>query len=110
MALATLMNADDPMFAFENDQQHNLYGNQYILDPDHGMDGGWLMDHQTAHNDFQQPPPPGSPIWGEAGGYPSQQNFQDINFADPEARAWWTWAHEREHANAAPPTGGSTPS
>lgn len=100
MSLVTLLNPDDPMIGFENAQQHQLLAPPgSVLDPDAPRESWWRSDHQFAHDDMMQPPP-GHPIFGEAGGFPSAQNFEDIDWTDPEARAWWTWTHHQEHQQA----------
>jgi hypothetical protein len=108
MALATLLNPDDPMFGFENDQAHQVaHAGSYLLDPDQSDNGMFRQIHQTAHDDMMNPPPANLPQFGEQGGFPSAQNFEDIDYSDPKARAWWTWTHHQEHqlAQQATPSG-----
>lgn len=110
MSLVTLTNPDSPAWGFENQQAHLIAtGTPYILDPDERPDAGWRQDHQFAHDDMMNAPPPGAPVWGEGGGFPSAQNFEDIDFSDDRARAFWTWTHHQEHQLAqAQTTGAST--
>lgn len=99
MSLVTLLNGTDPLWGFENQQQHQVAnGSAYILDPDAIPDGGWRQDHQFAHDDMMNAPPPGAPVWGEGGGFPSAQNFEDIDTTDPRAMGYWVWTHHQEHS------------
>lgn len=62
--------------------------------------GGWLQNHQQAHNDFRVSLPV---MWGwweietQEYGVFSTQNLQDVNMNDPRQLAWWTWVNSMDH-------------
>lgn len=85
MGLVTLLNPDDPAIGFENAQQHQLLAPPgSVLDPDAPRESWWRADHQAAHDVM----------------LPGGENFEDVNWRDQEARAFWTWTHHQEHQQA----------
>ena len=109
MPLATLLNPDDPWFAFEHANAHrNLLGVMspltrfsvlpYFLDPLGDVNtsaSGWRFDHQQAHNDTDNQLP--ETFTSQSLGFSSSANLVDSNLADPWNRSWWTHTNHMEH-------------
>lgn len=115
MSLPTLLTVpqgpyEQSTFAFEHRMAHrNLALSMspmdrfsvapYFFDPQINS-GGWLMNHQQAHNDFRVNLPV---MWGwwQIGtreyGVDSSQNLQDVQMTDPGQLTWWTFVNHMDH-------------
>ena len=107
MALPTLLNLDDPTFAFEHAMAHRLYLGlmsplprfsvvPYFIDPFTAQrpSDSWHLNHQQAHNDADNVIPGsylGPPIQGFS------PNMKDENLADAWNRSWWTFSNHHQH-------------
>ena|SRR6516164_5242692 len=107
MTTPTLLNFDDPVFAFEHAMAHRIYLGMmapltrfsavpYILDPItvRRPSDSWHLNHQQAHDDADNAIP-GTYLGPAIVGY--SPNMKDANLADPWNRSWWTFMNHREH-------------
>lgn len=127
MSLATLLTVPTDQysksaFAFEHRMAHRALSltmgpmsqfsvAPYFFDPQTNS-GGWLQNHQQAHNDFRVNLPVRWGWWGtltQAYGVDSSQNLQDVDMNDPGQRRWWTWVNHQDHLIAADLRGYQSP-
>ena len=107
MARPTLLNANDPWFAFEHAMAHRLYLGMmsplprfsvvpYFMDPMTAKRpaDGWNFNHQRAHDDADNVIP-GSYLGPATLGF--SPNLVDSNLSDPWNRSWWTFINHMEH-------------
>lgn len=109
MSRASLLNSEEPAFAFEHAMAHrNALGVMsplprfsiipYWLDPMLQTDepgGFWHHNHQQAHSDaaLHLPPEFGS---GQRG-IELHANLLDYDLSNPDSRTWWTFVNHLEH-------------
>ena len=109
MSRVTLLNSNDPSFAFEHAMAHrNAMGVMspldrfsvvpYLLDPEQNLaipGSMWHLDHQQAHNDAltHLPTEFGAPTVGLfIGGI-----LRDYDLDNQAQRTWWTFQNHMEH-------------
>lgn len=116
MSQATLINSNDPMFAFEHVMQHRQYFSfmpdlshftslPYLLDPPHRQDipaGPWNQKHQQAHDDFNASLPPFYAYNPADAPNPPFRIMQtnilvEGNKSNRENWTWWTFINHQEH-------------
>ena len=109
MPLVTLLNADDPFFAWEHANAHRYFLGvmspltrfsviPYFLEPVRDASTpatGWLLDHQQAHNDALTILP--SAYLSETVGIDVGTNLLDTNLTDPWNLSWWIFNNHMEH-------------
>lgn len=95
MPLAVLLNPDDPLFAFEHDQQTRALVaatgllTSFVLDPTYDTNQPatkWHQDHQASHSTLL-------PLLG----IPPNEILIDSDLANTSDRTWWTFANHQEH-------------
>jgi hypothetical protein len=109
MSLASLLNPDEPAFAWEHQMAHRTNLGvmspltrfsviPYWLDPLANTEqpaSAWHLDHQQAHNDSALHLP--SAYLGTAVGIELHANLVDYDLSNPEQRQWWAFQNQLEH-------------
>lgn len=111
MAIVSLLTMQDRAFGWEHANSHRRIMSAmapldrfsvipYYVDPPMMHAGGWLMDHQTAHNDFRVQLPAIFGWWAtptQEYGIASGHNLQDVNLSDQRQALAWTHFNHMDH-------------